>query len=63
LYFDRGDQTLDAYYADAQEAINTMLREQGWDEAHFMYLFFPGHAHEEKSWRARLDQPLRFLLH
>ena len=63
LYFDRGDQTLDAYYADAQDAINTMLREQGWDEAHFTYLFFPGHAHEEKSWRARLDQPLRFLLH
>lgn len=62
LYFDRGDKTLDANYEAAQNAINEMLRQQGWDEAHYMYRFFPGHAHEEKSWRARLDVPLRFLL-
>ena len=62
LYFDRGDQTLDAYYGDAQDALNAMLQNAGWDDSHFQYRFFPGHAHEEKSWRARLDIPLRFLL-
>ena len=62
LYMDRGDQTLDANYADSQDAINAMLKNAGWDDAHFMYRFFPGHAHEEASWRARLDIPLKFLL-
>ena len=62
LYFDRGDQTLDANYAASQEAINQMLTNAGWDEQHFVYYFFPGHAHEEKYWRQRLDIPLRFLL-
>ena len=62
LYFDRGDQTSDAYYADSQDAINAMLTANGWNSAHFEYRFFPGHAHEEKFWRARLDIPLRFLL-
>ena len=62
LYFDRGDQTLDANYADSQEAINQMLMTAGWNSAHFEYRFFPGHAHEETYWRQRLDIPLRFLL-
>ena len=62
LYFDDGDQTLDAFYGEAQEAINTMLRSEGWDEVHFMYRFFPGHRHCEDDWQARLDIPLIFLL-
>ena len=62
LYFDRGDQTLDANYAESQDAINQALWAAGWDEDHFMYHFFPGAAHEEKYWRARIDIPLRFLL-
>ena len=62
LYFDRGDQTLDANYAESQAAINAMLEAEGWDSDHFLYRFFPGHAHDENSWRSRLDIPLRFLL-
>ena len=62
LYFDRGDQTLDANYAESQDAINQALWAAGWDEDHFMYRFFPGAAHEEKYWRARLDIPLRVML-
>lgn len=62
LYFDDGDQTLDAYYGAAQQAINDMLRTEGWDSAHFVYRFFPGHAHCEDDWKARLDIPLCFLL-
>ena len=62
LYFDRGDQTLDANYEASQDAINAMLTNAGWDDTHFLYRFFPGHAHDENSWRSRLDIPLRFLL-
>ena len=62
LYFDRGDKSLDANYAASQDAINQMLWTAGWDDAHFMYRFFPGHSHEENAWRSRLDIPLRFLL-
>ena len=62
IYFDDGDQTLDAFYGAAQQAINEMLRTEGWDSAHFEYRFFPGHAHCEDDWKARLDIPLCFLL-
>ena len=62
LYMDQGDRTLDAFYSEAQAAINAMLRAEGWDSAHFEYRYFPGHAHCEDDWRARLDIPLQFLL-
>lgn len=62
LYMDQGDQTLDAFYGEAQKAINDMLRGEGWDSAHFEYRFFPGHRHCEDDWQARLPLPLMFLL-
>ena len=62
LYMDQGDRTLDAFYGEAQAAINAMLRAEGWDSTHFEYRSFPGHAHCEDDWRARLDIPLQFLL-
>ncbi len=62
LYMDRGDATLDAFYGEAQDAINAMLRAEGWDETHFEYRFFPGAAHCEDDWQARLPIPLLFLL-
>lgn len=62
LYMDQGDQTLDAFYGEAQAAINDMLRSEGWDSAHFEYRFFPGHKHCENDWQARLPIPLTFLL-
>ena len=62
LYMDCGDQTLDEAYAGTQAAINEMIGESGWEDGHFMYKFFPGHAHTENDWRARLDIPVKFLL-
>ena len=62
LYMDQGDRTLDAFYGEAQAAINAMLRAEGWDSTHFEYRHFPGHAHCEDDWRARLDKPIMFLL-
>ena len=62
IYMDQGDQTLDAFYGEAQRQINEMFAAQGWDDAHFMYRYFPGHAHCEDDWQSRLDIPLTFLL-
>lgn len=62
LYMDRGDRTLDAFYSETQQTIIDMFRTEGWDSTHFEYRYFPGHAHCEDDWQARLDQPIIFLL-
>lgn len=62
LYMDNGDQTLDANYVTAQRLLNQTLWDNGWDDEWFMYQFFPGTAHTETDWRARLHIPVTFLL-
>ena len=62
LYFDRGDETLDAFYAEFQSRIDRTIRDAGWGPDRFRSLVFPGAEHNEKSWNARLDVPLIFLL-
>ena len=62
LYMDRGDQTLDAQYPKYQDRLDKMFKEAGWDDAHYISKVYPGHAHEEKAWSARLEVPVLFLL-
>jgi len=62
LYFDRGDETLDQFYAVFQSRIDTAVRDAGWGPDRFRSLVFPGAEHNEKSWNQRLDAPLTFLL-
>lgn len=63
LYFDHGTATLDAGYAPFQTRMDAILRAHGWVEGrNWESLVFPGAAHEEAAWRARIDQPLTFLL-
>jgi enterochelin esterase-like enzyme len=62
LYFDRGDESLDAFYAEFQSRIDATVRAEGWGPDRFRSLVFPGAEHNEKSWNARLDVPLIFLL-
>lgn len=62
VYFDHGTATLDALYADRQEAVDALLRARGYDDATLQSLTFPGAEHSEQAWAARLDRPLRFLL-
>ena len=62
LYFDRGDETLDAFYAEFQIRIDATVRAAGWGPDRFRSLVFPGAAHNEASWNQRLDVPLTFLL-
>jgi predicted alpha/beta superfamily hydrolase len=62
MYMDRGDQTLDASYPKYQDRLDKMFKEAGWDDAHFVSKVYPGHAHEENSWAARLDVPVLYFL-
>ena len=62
LYFDHGTTTIDAWYGPAEERITDMIRRKGYDEASMLQLTFPGAAHTERDWAARLHIPLTFLL-
>lgn len=62
IYMDRGDQTIDAAYIPFQPHIDQLFIDKEWDEAHFSTNVFPGAAHDENSWEARLHLPLTFLL-
>jgi len=62
LYMDHGDQGLDGNYAQAQAKLDTLLASLGFKPPGFVSRVFPGAGHDGPSWRARLDQPLRFLL-
>ncbi|AYG95086.1 alpha/beta hydrolase [Brevundimonas naejangsanensis] len=62
FYFDRGDETLDQFYATFQSRIDAVFREKGYGPRDFQTLVFPGHRHNEASWNGRLDVPLKFLL-
>ncbi|WP_296818580.1 alpha/beta hydrolase-fold protein [Brevundimonas sp.] len=62
LYFDRGDETLDQFYAFFQDRIDSTVRQAGWGPERFTSLVFPGAEHNEGAWNQRLDVPLIFLL-
>lgn len=62
FYFDFGTQTLDQYYPQYQESVNTVFTEKGYDNSNFKNLKFEGENHSEASWQKRLDIPLTFLL-
>lgn len=61
IYFDTGDQTLDALYPPFQERADAVMRSRGYDENHWITKYFPGEDHSEKSWSKRLAVPLLFL--
>lgn len=63
LYFGYGSETLDSLYARYQQRIDAIVAgrryRQGVD---WISRSFPGHLHNELSWAARIEIPLRFLL-
>lgn len=64
LYFDHGTATLDSLYAPFQNRVNDLLRASKYEDGeHFRTQVFDGADHSERSWRARLERPLEFLLH
>lgn len=62
IYFDCGDQTLDAMYPPLQQKVDVAMKQNGFTEANWMTRFFPGTNHSETAWAARLEIPLVFLL-
>lgn len=61
IYFDCGDQTLDALYPNIQKQIDQIMIKKGFTNQNWMTKFFPGKDHSEKSWQERLPIPLEFL--
>lgn len=62
IYFDYGNQTLDAMYKPLQEKVDLIMNEKGFTNKNWETKFFPGNDHSEKSWRERFSIPLQFLL-
>ncbi|MBX7124640.1 MAG: esterase family protein [Cyclobacteriaceae bacterium] len=62
IYFDCGDQTLDALYPAIQRRADEVMREAGFTEANWITRYFPGADHSERAWKRRLEIPLLFLL-
>jgi enterochelin esterase-like enzyme len=62
IWFDYGDQTLDAQYEPWQKKADAVMTAKGWKEPEWKTVFYKGHDHSEKSWAARLDQVFEFLL-
>lgn len=61
IYFDCGDQTLDALYPDIQKKVDRLMVEKGYSADHWQTGYFPGKDHSEQAWNERLDIPLEFL--
>lgn len=62
IYFDYGDQTLDALYPPLQKKADEVMKAKGFSEQNWITKYFPGKDHSEKSWSERFDIPLQFLL-
>ena len=62
LYFDYGDKTLDQYYPQYAPKVDSIYTNNGYTEKNFRNIFYPDTDHSEKSWQARIDVPLTFLL-
>ncbi len=62
IYFDYGDQTLDALYPAIQQRVDSVMKLKGFNESNWQTKSFPGKDHSEKSWNERLNIPMEFLL-
>ena len=61
LYFDIGDQTLDALYPHYQALLDAEIQAAGWIAPYFITERYTNAAHDEQSWRRRLHVPLLML--
>lgn len=62
IYFDYGDQTLDALYPDIQKKVDSIMVKKKYDSKSWITRYFPGENHSEQAWKKRLHVPLEFLL-
>ncbi len=62
IYFDYGDQTLDAMYPPIQEKVDKLMLKKGYSANNWLTFFDKGADHSEVAWSKRLDIPLLFLM-
>ena len=63
VYMDHGTATLDSLYAPFQTRADAVMRAHGFAEGRtWTSRVFPGAEHSERAWRARVEEPLVFLL-
>ena len=62
IYMDRGDSTIDALYPQFQNELDTLMISLGWSSPNWISNVYPGDAHTEVDWAARLRYPLTFLV-
>jgi enterochelin esterase-like enzyme len=63
IWMDHGDQTLDAAYAPYQQTIDADFIRAGWHKNRdFASRAYPGAAHEENAWAARMDDIFAWLM-
>lgn len=62
IWFDHGTETLDRWYPPLQREVDAVMRARGWREPDWVTRAYVGADHSEKSWAARLEEPLTFLL-
>lgn len=62
IYMDRGTEGLDALYEDAQREVDSLMQRKGFTAPRFQSRIYQGAGHDEKAWRQRSAEPLRFLL-
>jgi predicted alpha/beta superfamily hydrolase len=62
LWMDHGTATIDSAYAPYQARANALLEANGWvPQANWEMRVYPGAAHDENAWRARLPDVFSFL--
>lgn len=63
LWLDHGTATLDAFYAPYQRTVDAHIAARGWRRGRdWESRVYPGAAHEENAWAARLTEILVWLL-
>ncbi len=63
LWFDHGDATLDAFYAPYQQIVDARIASTGWRKGvDWESRIYPGAAHEENAWAARLPEIFDWVL-
>lgn len=61
IYFDCGNQTLDALYPAIQKQVDEIMKNKGFKAKNWQTHYFEGENHSEKAWTKRLHIPLIFL--
>ncbi len=62
FYFDYGSKMYDYFYKPHQLKVDSLMQTKGYTAENYLSREFVGADHSAKSWRARIDIPLLFLL-